>query len=151
MEVVTWLNGNGEHCEMINRDACVRYEQSQSWFSLNLQPESIRSVMENASKWLGATLKQQPSERPTVGFWLSTIHLRSRRSGKCGLEDSAVRYGQEKKKKLWVNMAVCIHLPLSPFVSVCLSHTYRDLTPFINKVWVLYNQVLRFLPFITAI
>ena len=51
-------------------------------------------------------------------------HPRSKRSVKWGLEG---QYGQEKK--LWINLAVFIHLPPSVF----LSYTTEDLTPRKNK------------------
>ena len=45
------------------------------------------------------------------------------RSAKWGLEDNTLCYGQEKK--LWVNIAICLSLSLSPSVS----HTLQKLQP----------------------
>ena len=133
-----WKQSSGwtEICgcyEMIYADAHMRYMESVlSQCQLAARRDSVSHG--SASEWLGTPLGQQP----TPVLWLNTLWLRSRRNAKWGLGDNAAWYGQEKK--LWVNVAVSICLPLS----ICLSHTYRDLIPFENKVWELYfyNQVL---------
>ena len=63
-------------------------------------------------------------ERPTVSLRLSTPPRLRSRSAKCGLEDYTAWYGQEKKK-LWVNIAVCLglSLSLSPSLTVSVSLT----------------------------
>ena len=124
--------------EMIYADAHVRYEQ----FSVSLSLELVTGVPANGwvPRW---------GQGFTAGLRLSTHWPKSRRNVKCGLKDNIVWYGQEKNK-LWVNIAVGIRLPLSPFVSVChrlspsISHTTEALTPSDNKVWAsyLFNQVL---------
>ena len=62
--------------EMIYAGTHVRYGQSQSWISLNLRPEEIRSVTESTSEWLGTPQRQWP----TAGLRLSTSRPRSRKS-----------------------------------------------------------------------
>ena len=104
--------------EMIYTDAHLRYGQLEhvSWGSLSLQQK--KAVSHGcASVWLSAQL----GERPTAGLRLRTPRPRSRRSGKWGLEDNIAWYAQ---KKLWVNIAVCLHLPIS------VSHSpIKALTP----------------------
>ena len=72
------------------------------------QSETVGSVRVNVSlQW----------PRATSGW---VLPVKSRRSATWGLENSTAGYGQEKKK-LWVNIAVCLYLPISVCLSVCLS------------------------------
>ena len=104
---------------MIYTDAHVRYRQSesQSW-TLSLWPEKIWSVVEITS------------ERPTADLQLSTPGLRSR-SIKWSIEDNTAWYGQEKKK-LWVNIAVSLCLPVSV-----------SLPP--QKIWPFLREIKRYI------
>ena len=43
--------------EMIYADVHMRYMESQSWVSLSLWPEEIRSITESASEWLDTPLE----------------------------------------------------------------------------------------------
>ena len=92
--------------EMIYAGAHVRYRK----WSLSL--ESVSSLRrEENGQWL-----ERSTQRSRVGLQLSIPWLRKRRSAKWGLEDNTACYGQEKKK-LWVSMPVCLHVPLSLSVS----------------------------------
>ena len=86
--------------EMIFVDAHVRYEQSQNWVSLRLQPEES-----------GQSLKLQwVAGRTARVACLGAAHI---------LEDNTAWYCQEKD--LWFN--------LSSLTYLCLSHTTETLTP----------------------
>ena len=72
---------------------------SQSW-RLNLLPENIGLVTENASEWQDALLGQRLTDQPTTEFRLSSHRPRSWRvtwRATWGLEDNTAWYGQEKK------------------------------------------------------
>ena len=116
-------HGWTEMMGVVNIYRCRR-EIRQSWVRLSLLLGEIWSVTESASEWLGAPLGQRSIERATADLRLSNLRPRSWRSAKLGLEDNTMGYGQEKKKKIWVYMAICLRLHPSSFVSVCLSHTH---------------------------
>ena len=69
----SWLNRNGGRCEMIYADTHVRY--GLFWVSLRLGPEKIQSITVRASKWLGISLGQQPTEwlRSYESIWQSVF------------------------------------------------------------------------------
>ena len=131
---------------MIYADACMRYRQSVSaslesvsacshgnaskWLGSSPQSSYRWGSHGNASKWPGILLGQQPTEQLTVGLRVPSSQEAEVLSG--ALKINTAWLGQ--KKKLCVNIAVSICLPLS----VCLSHIYRDSTPFENKVIELY-------------
>ena len=148
------FNGNVWALWIIYADDLLRF--SQSWDSLNLRPEEIRSVTESASEWLGASLGQHPTERPIVSLRLSTSRSRSWRSAKSGLEDNTDWYGRENT--FWVNMVVCFCLLPSPVVSpshhrsfgskknnVTGLHFYYQDFWFLNFLWLHWNFLNGFL------
>ena len=107
--------------EMIYADAHMRYS------SVNLESEEIQSVTGvPVSGWVPSW----DSGTQQASGWV--LPLLRNRSAKWSVEDNTAWYGQEKK--IWVNMAVSIRLPLS----FCVSHTTEDLTPVKNKVWVIF-------------
>ena len=120
---------------MTYADAHVRYKQCES---LN------RVIRWSSSKWLGCLLRQEP----TVDLRLSPPphRLHGRKSHELKRVLKITQYGMVKRKKLWVNIAVCLRLP----PSACLSHTQEALTPKNNKEGYVSNEVFWFLPFITA-
>ena len=96
------------------------------------------SVSQGEREYLGGLQGEQPIERPTAGFRLSTpLRPRNGKSANWCLEDNTERL-KRSYGSIW----------RSVFASLFLSHTTESLIPFEDKVWELYfhYQGLWFLP-----
>ena len=113
-------------CEMIYRDAYVRYDQSR--VSLSLQFEENQSVIKRVAS------HRATHREPKSGLRLSTTWPRSRKCAKWDPEDNTAWDGQEKM--LCVNMEVRLRLP----PSVCLS-----VSP--QKIWHISREIKTYIIF----
>ena len=108
--------------------------------------QSLESVLACSQKKFGQSQRAPASswvpswvQGSAAGLRLITRRPGNRISTKWGLEDNTVWYGQ--KKKLWVNMTVCIRL----LSSVRPYHIKEKLTSRIKRV-IFYKEVLFFIP-----
>ena len=93
----------------------------------------------HVSQWQSWSLSLQSLRAPCwssglkrASGWVPPLRRSRSRSAKWGLDDNTAWYGQEK---LWVNITVCLCLP----VSVCPSHVSQKVQPFPRiKLWKLY-------------